>query len=111
MLTPRGPTPDKAIVLDPHGTAVTPSDNPWVLWQNVTNPTPFTCTGCGQEKTGERYLELRGTEPQIFPVLPRNPAQLETTMSRVGRRQLCPVCRWAKPVTPERPKRRKTTLD
>lgn len=110
-MSQRGMPPTGPIVLDPKGAAVSPSENPWVLWQSFTTPAPFTCTGCGQEKTGERYLELRGTEPQIFPVLPRNPAHLETVVSRVGRRQLCPACRWAKPVTPEKPKRRKTTLD
>lgn len=103
--------PDQPIVLDPRGPAVTPSDNPWVLWQAVSNTSGYTCTGCGQERTGERYLELQGTEPQIFPVLPRNPAHLETVVSRVGRRQLCPDCRWTKPVVPEKPRRRKTQLD
>jgi hypothetical protein len=107
----RSPPAARPLVLDPRGPGVTPSDNPWVLWQSFRTSSPFTCTNCGQEQIGERYLELRGTEPQIFPVLPRNPAHLEQVTSRVGRRQLCPACRWAKPVLAEQPKRRKRTLD
>ena len=104
----RGP-----IVLQPRDAPpATAADNPWVLWQPVTQPTPYTCTRCGQAQTGgERFLELVGTEPQIFPVLPRNPANLETVTGRVGRQVLCPACRWAKPVDPEPRQRRKTTLD
>lgn len=86
-------------------------DNPWVLWQPIVQSTTYTCTRCQAEQTGERYLELTGTEPQIFPVLPRDPATLQLMTSRVGRQLLCPTCRWAKPQAKEKPKPRKTTLD
>ena len=98
-------------VLQPRGAVIRHDENPWVLWQPIAPPGPFTCTQCGQEHTGERYLELSGTEPHIFPILPRNPAHLVTATREVGRRMLCPACRWAKPGVPEMPKPRKTTLD
>lgn len=98
-------------VLQPQGVPIRHDDNPWVLWQPIDQPTPFTCTQCQQEHTGVRFLELQGTEPQIFPILPRNPAHLETVASRVGRRMVCPGCRWAKPKAAEMPKPRKTALD
>ncbi len=106
------PSPrQQPIILQPHGHAMPLSDNPWVLWQPVTQATLFTCTRCGVEAHGERYVELQGTEPQIFPVLPRSPEQIENMTSRIGRQVLCPTCRWAKPVTPVKPQRRKTQLD
>ncbi|MCL8207216.1 MAG: hypothetical protein K6V97_03960 [Actinomycetia bacterium] len=85
--------------------------NPWVLWQPVRGADPYTCSRCGATQTGERYLELGGTEPRVWPVLPRNPAQIQVMTSRVGRQVLCPACRWAQPAPPAQPKRRKTTLD
>lgn len=86
-------------------------DNPWVLWQPITQPTAYTCTRCQTEQHGERYLELTGSEPQIVPVLPRDPATVHRMTSRVGRQVLCPTCRWAKVPVAEKPKPRKTTLD
>lgn len=98
-------------VLEPRQPTVSVTDNPWVLWQPIDQPTGFTCTQCGQEHTGLRYLELTGTEPQIFPVLPRNPAQLTTVTSRIGRRQVCPACRGQTPTPPPVPQPRKRRLD
>lgn len=100
-----------AVVLRPEGTPVVRSDNPWILWQPLTRADPYTCHACGQDHTGERYLQLLGSEVPVFPVLPRNPAQIQPVLSRAGRQVLCPACRWARPTEPEKPKRRKTTLD
>ncbi len=98
-------------VLQPQGVPIRHDENPWVVWQPLDRPEAFTCTQCQEDQTGLRFLELTGTEPQIFPVLPRNPAHLVTATREVGRRMLCPACRWAKPGVPEMPKPRKTTLD
>lgn len=108
----RRPVRGSVPTLQPHAPAMgRRDDNPWVLWQPIDQATPYTCTRCQHAGHGLRFLELTGTEPQIFPVLPRDPAALERMTSRVGRQLLCPACRWAKVEAPPKPKPRKTTLD
>ena len=104
--------PNGIRVLDPRATGgQTVGDNPWALWQAMQSPSAYTCTFCGQEHTGERFLELTGQEPRQPVILPRTPQQWVVMQSRLGRRLACPGCRWARPTPVEAPKRRKTTLD
>lgn len=107
----RGPSPTGFPLLSPRGPADARQDNPWIVWQPLDRPEAFTCSRCGEEKSGLRYVELTGTEPRIWPVLPKNPAHLETVASRVGRRVYCEKCRRAQPAAKDPPKRKKHGLD
>ena len=107
----RGPAPPSLPILNPRGPTEVPSENPWIVWQPLDRTDEFTCTRCGEKKTGLRYVELTGTEPRIWPVLPRNPAHLETVSSRIGRRVYCAECRHEQPKPQEAPKRKKRSLD
>ena len=102
----RGP-----IVLSRPDLAGEASVDPFQLWQPVANaPGEYRCAGCGETKTGERYvaLEARGS---FDPGAIRAGKGLAYAISRVQNRILCPGCRWAKPAPKETPKRRKTELD
>ena len=101
----RGP-----IVLGRPDMAGAASANPWDLWQPVTPPGEYTCTRCGQTKTGERFIGLEAAGA-FDPSLARGPDHITRALSRLQRRILCPECRWAKPQPVEQPKRRRTELD
>lgn len=88
-------------------------DDPWVLWQEIDVPGVggYRCSGCGKEKTGKRFVAMSGKNGSFSPAQARGRQGFASMPSRLVGAILCPDCRYRKVEAPEKPRRRKTTLD